>query len=152
MSVMRGTIEGSPVVLFDEHVAVGMGKGRHTLRQTVAAFDVTAKPLPVFTVQGWQQNWLTKLLDTASDKSIEFPDDPEFTRGFRVVGDDAQAVRRLFGPDARSFVTQRTKWMFRSDGRWLLMCRIGKRPKPKEYLAFVKEIVDGLLVMTGAQV
>jgi hypothetical protein len=63
MSVMRGTIEGSPVVLFDEHVAVGIGRGRHTVRQTVAAFDVTSKPLPVFAAQGWQQNWLTALLD-----------------------------------------------------------------------------------------
>jgi hypothetical protein len=151
-SVMRGTIEGSPVLLFDDNVAVGIGKGRHTLRQTVAGFDVADKPLPVFAAQGWQQNWLTKLLDTPGDKVIDFPDDPEFTRRFRVVGDDAEAVRRLFGPDARSFLTPRTQWMFRSDGRWLLMCRIGKRPKPGEYRAFVKEVVDGMRVMTRAGV
>jgi len=56
-----------------------------------------------------------------------------------VLGDDTEAVRRLFDPDARSFLTQRTKWMFRSDGRWLLMCEIGKWPKPVSYRAFVAE-------------
>jgi hypothetical protein len=83
---------------------------------------------------------------------IDFPDDPDFTRSFCVTGDDAQAVRWLLGRDVRSFLKQRTGWMLRSDGRWLLMCRLRKRPKPKDYRAFVEEASEVMLAVTGARV
>jgi hypothetical protein len=151
-SVMRGTIRGSPVVLFDYHVTTGSSKNRNTSRLTVAAFDMAPKPLPVFEARGGR-DWVTRLLDKAlADKVIDFPDDPDFTRGFLVVGDDAQAVHRLFGPGARSFLRQRTEWMFRSSGRWLLMCRIKKHPKPRGYRAFVEEASKTMLAMTSARV
>jgi hypothetical protein len=154
-SVMRGTIHGSPVVLFDYYVTWG-GEGSSDIRAvrlTVAAFDLISRPLPVFEAEGGQNNWVTRLLGKDSgDKVIDFPDDPDFTRGFSVTGDDAQAVRRLLGPDARSFLTQRTEWMFRSNGRWLLMCRRNERPKPRDYRAFVEEASEVMLVMTRARV
>ena len=150
-SVMRGTIRGTPAVLFDYHVTLGSHNNRSTVRLTVAAFDLTPKPLPVFEAQGGR-DWVTRLLDKAlADKAIDFPDDPEFTRNFHVAGDDAQAVRQFLGPDARSFLTQRTEWMLRSNGRWLLMCRLKWRPGPGDYRAFVGDVSEGLLVMTGAR-
>lgn len=41
--------------------------------------------------------------------------------------------------------------MFRSNGRWLLMCRLRKRPKPGDYRAFVEEASEVMLAMTGAR-
>ena len=154
-SVMRGTIRGSPVALFDYHVTWGGGgSDLQAVRLTVAAFDLTSKPLPVFEAEGGQNNWVTRrLLGKASgDKVIDFPDDPDFTRDFLVTGDDAQAVRRLLGPDLRSFLTRRTEWRFRSNGRWLLMCPGKKRPEPRDYRAFVEEASEVMLVMTGGRV
>ena len=152
-SVMRGTIQGTPVVLFDYYVTWGgLGSDIKTVRLTVAAFDLASKSLPVFEAEGGQNNWVIRLLGRNSgDKVIDFPDDPDFTRGFCVTGDDAQAVRRLLSPDARSSLTRRTDWRFRSNGRWLLMCR-HKRPKPGDYRAFVEEASEVMLVMTGARV
>ena len=140
-------------MLFDYHVTLGSSKNRNTSRLTVAAFDLVSKPLPVFEVQGGRQNWVTRLLDKAfADKVIDFPNDPAFTQDFLVAGDEAQAVRRLLGPDARSFLMGRTEWMFRSNGRWLLMCRIKKHPESRDYRAFVDEASEGMMVMTGAPV
>ena len=152
-SVMRGTIRGTPVVLFDYYVTWGGGGSDiKAVRLTVAAFDLASKPLPVFEAEGGQNNWVIRLLGRDSgDKVIDFPDDPDFTRGYLVTGDDAQAVRRLLSPDARSFLTRRTDWRFRSNGRWLLMCP-NKRPKPGDYRAFVEEASEVMLVMTGARV
>jgi hypothetical protein len=155
-SVMRGTLQGSPVVLFDYYATWG-GEGSsdiRTVRLTVAAFDLASKPLPVFEAQGGQNNWVTRLLGKDSgDKVIDFPDDPDFARHFSVTGDDALAVRRLLSPGARSFLTQRRpEWRFRSNGRWLLMCRLKKRPEPGDYRAFVEEALEVVLVMTGARV
>lgn len=153
-SVMRGTVRGSPVALFDYYVTWGGGGSDiKTVRLTVAAFDLAAKPLPVFEAQGGQNNLVTRLLGKASgDKVIDFTDDPDFTRYFNVTGDDARAVRRLLGPGARSFLTRRPEWNFRSNGRWLLMCRGGKRPEPEHYRAFVGEASEAMLVMTGERV
>jgi len=154
-SVMRGMIRGSPVVLFDYHVNWGGGgSDLKTVRLTVAAFDLASKPLPAFEARGGQNNWVTSLFGKASgDKVIDFPDDPDFMRYFNVTGDDARAVRRLLVPEVRSFLTQRTEWLFRSNGRWLLMGRGGdKRPKPEHYRAFVEEASEAMLVLTGARV
>lgn len=154
-SVMRGTIQGLPVVLFDYYVTWGgLNTDIKTVRLTVAAFDLASRPLPVFEAQGGQNNWVTRLLGRASgDHVIDFPDDPDFTRYFHVTGDDAQAVRRLLGRGARSFLTQqRTEWRFRSNGRWLLLCPSHKRLKPEDYRVFVGEASEAMLVMTGARV
>lgn len=152
-SVMRGTLRGSPVVLFDYHVTYDVGNNSNTLELTVAAFDLASKPLPLFEAEG-RQDWVTRLVNKAlADKVIDFPDDPDFTRYFHVTGDDAQAVRRLLGPDARSFLTrQRTGWIFRSNGRWLVMYRSHKRLKPEDYRAFAEEASEVMLLMTGARV
>lgn len=151
-SVMRGTVRGAPVVLFDYHVTTGSHNNRNTVRLTVAAFYLDSKPLPVFEAQGGR-DWVTRLLDKAlaPDKMIDFPDDAEFARGFCVTGDDAQAVRRLLGPAARSFLKQRSGWMLRSNGRWLLMCQLRKHPEPGDYRAFVGEASEAVLVLTGAR-
>ena len=154
-SVMRGTLRGSPAVLFDYYATWGGvgGSDTRTVRLTVAAFDLAPKPLPVFEAQGGQNNWVMRLLGKAlADKVIDFADDPDFARGFCVTGDDARAVRRLLGPGARSFLKQRTGWMFRSNGRWLLMCRLRKHPKPGDYRAFVEEASEATQAMTGARV
>lgn len=152
-SVMRGAIRRSPVVLFDYHVTLGSNNNRTPVQLTVAAFDLASKPLPVFEAQGRRKDRVTRLLDKAfAEKVIDFSDDPVFTRSFLVTGDDAQAVRRLFAPHARSFLTQRTDLMFRSNGRWLLVCRLDKRPKPQDYRAFVEEMSEGMQLITGARV
>lgn len=63
------------------------------------------------------------------------------------------AVRRLLSPDVRAFLTQqRTEWIFRSNGRWLVMYRSHKRLKPEDYRAFVEEASEVMLLMTGARV
>jgi hypothetical protein len=135
------------------HVTLGSNNNRPPVQLTVAAFDLASKPLPVFEARGGRQDRVTRLLDKAlADKVIDFPAGPDFTRGFLVVGDDAQAVRRLLGPEARSYLTQRTGWMLRSNGRWLLMCRLNKRPDPRDYRAFVDKALEVMLVMTGTRV
>jgi hypothetical protein len=98
-SVMRGTVRGSPVVLFDYHVTTGSSKNRNTTRLTVAAFDLASRPLPVFEAQGGR-DWVTRLLDKAlgADKVIDFPDDPDFTRSFCVTGDEAPGGALAPGP------------------------------------------------------
>jgi len=152
-SVMRGTIRGSPVVLLDYHLIMPVGNNFETLELTVAAFEFASKPLPVFAAEGGQ-SWSRRLINKAlADKVIDFHDDPDFKRYFNVTGDDAQAVRWLLGPDTRSFLKdQRTEWIFRSNGRWLVMYRSGKRLKPKDYRAFAQEASEVMLVMTGARV
>jgi hypothetical protein len=152
-SVMRGTIRGSSVVLFDYQIVMSVGNNSERLELTVAAFDFSSMPLPVFAAEGGQ-GWTLRLINKVlPNKVIDFPNDPNFNRTFNVTGDDPQAVRRLLGPDARSFLNQlRTEWIFHSNGRWLVMYRSNKRLKPEDYRAFAEEASETMQVMTGTRV
>ena len=80
---------------------------------------------------------------------MDFPDDRAFEKAFRVLGPDHDAIRRMLGPEAKAFVRARRRWLLRSDGRWLLMCRAGKRPSPAAYRAYVEETLEGMLAFTS---
>jgi hypothetical protein len=148
-SVMRGTVRGSPVVLFDYHVTYSVGNNRSSMELTIAAFDFTSAPIPVFDAEG-QQRWARRLINKAlADKVVDFPDDPDFKRYFNVTGNDAPAVRRLLSPEVRSFLKQhRSEWIFRSNGRCLVMYRSPKRLKPEDYGAFAEEASEVMRVIT----
>lgn len=59
-SVMRSTMDGTPLLLFDYDVTIGIANNRNVLRRTVAAFDVTATPLPQFALEGGRQDMRTR--------------------------------------------------------------------------------------------
>ncbi len=144
---------GFPIVLFDYHVGLGSTNSRNTTRLTVAAFDLASRPLPVFEAEGGRQNWEVKMFDKVlADKRIDFPDDPDFTEAFCVTTDDAEGVRQFLGPEVRSFLMQRADWKFRSNGRWLLMCRLRKHPTAEDYRAFAMEAVLVMQALMGARV
>jgi len=149
-SVMRGTMAGAPMILFDYDVTVGTTNNRNILRRTVAAFDVTTTPLPVFFLESGYQEKFTRVLDKVfgAVAGIDVPDDPEFALRYRVLGADAEAVRRVLGPAVRSFLKQRD-WKCRSTGRWLLMSWLKERPTPAEYRAFIEEASEGRSLLVG---
>lgn len=150
MNIMWGTRD-VPVVLFDYDVTTGSRNNRTLVRMTVAAFDASATPLPVFEAEGGRQDRYTRLVDKVlGEKGIDFSDDPDFARAFVVTGADANAVQRVFSADARRLLLRHSEWMCRSTGRWLLMCWIGKRPTPAEFPAFVEEASAVMRAMTGA--
>jgi len=106
---MHGT-RGAPVALFDYDVNLCSRNNQSIVRLTVAAFDVAATPLPVFEAQRGRHDRFTQLLDKAlRETGIDFSDDPEFSRVFRVMGDDAHAVRRVLNPDARAVLLRRSE-------------------------------------------
>lgn len=143
-SVMRGTMAGAPMVLFDYDVTIGSPNNRSTLRRTVAAFDVSASPVPEFFLEGGQDETVTRVLDTmlGATPSMDFPEDPDFALRYRVVGANADAVRRVLGPSIRAFLMRRD-WKCRSTGRWLLFSWFRDRPTPIEYRAFIEAASEG---------
>ena len=147
-SVMRGTMAGAPMVLFDYDVTIGTPNNRDILRRTVAAFDVTATPLPVFFLESGYQEKFTRVLDKVfgAEAGIEFPEDAEFALRYRVVGADVDAVRGVLGPAVRSLLKQRD-WKCRSTGRWLLLSWLRDRPTPAEDRAFIEAASEARSLM-----
>lgn len=147
-SVMYGTSLGFPIVLFDYLVTTGSYNSGDLTRLTVAAFDLASNPPPLFEAEGERGRWVDKVF---ADKRIDFPDDPDFTQEFCVTTSDPDGVRRFLGPQVRAFLMQRNDWMFRSNGRWLLMCRRRRLPTPEDYRAFAMEAVLVMQVIDGAR-
>lgn len=150
-SVMRGAFRGAPVVLLDYHAIFKIGNSSSTMELTVAGFDLTSRSLPVFDADG-SPDWSTRLFNkSVGEKAIVFNDDSDFTRYFNVTSDDELAVRQIFGPAVRSFLTlNRRGWIIRSNGRWLAMYQSHKRIAPEGYRTFLKEASEVMLVITEA--
>ena len=147
-SVMRGT-RGAPVIVFDLAQSVGTDKSKSWMQRTIAAFDVSATPLPVFVGEGIGSSRFQRFLEKVlGGKAIDFPDDAEFSRGYKVRGQNPDTIRRVFSADARAHLMRRGNWQFRSTGNWLLLASIGDRPKPEEFGAFLDEASDCVRLMT----
>lgn len=148
-SIMRGH-RIVPFVLFDYMVKIGSANNKSLLQRTVAAFDVSATPLPVFEAEGLSTGWFNRAMDKTFDtKGIEFADDPEFTRTFKVRGQDADAIRRALHANARALLVRTPEWTLRSTGRWLLFSQRGDRPKPEEFGAYLDQTLEAMRTITG---
>ncbi len=107
----------------------------------VVVFDFGASVLPAhFELR---PEWL---LEHVFGGDIDFAEDPEFSRHWRLTGSDERAIRTLFRPEARRlFVRERGKWYVQGGGRWLLVhdaqgTREGSGRGPA---AAFDELVDG---------
>ena len=151
-SVMRGKIDGSPILLFDHHVQIGGGDSKMLVQRTYAAFYLAHTPLPAFAADSRPQKGFGRIIDNAfAEKraTIEFPDDPNFNSAFRVTASDAEATRRVLGPNARAYFMQRKAWTIRAHERWLLLTWSDRWPAIAEYPSFVNEAVAAKTVLTA---
>ena len=149
-NIMYGRIQGASGVVFDYYCQLGTDRSPDPVYKTVAAFDFTAAPLPVFEVEGGHDGAFMRVIDTVlPEKGIDFSDDADFARAFHVTGTDVEAVRRVLGPEARAVLLQRKTWQFRSNGRHLLMSWMRSRPTPAQYPAFVADAFEAMQAMTG---
>ncbi|HEY0928282.1 MAG TPA: hypothetical protein VGE27_00065 [Gemmatimonas sp.] len=147
-SVMRGRIHDTDILLFDYDTTLGSSNNRQLIRFTVAAFDVRATPLPVFTTQGTPQNRFARFVDKhLANASIVFPEDAAFSGAVHVASADVDGVKRVLDADVRAFLIRRKPWMCRSTGNWLVLAWFQERPTPADYPDFVREACEGKRLM-----
>jgi hypothetical protein len=144
--VMRGLIwDKTHSIFFDLHALVGTGDDAYMSTQTVAMFHFGEGWLPQFQLErrGNDRSADRFVVETKRPQ-IELVDHRDFSRTFRISGDDVPAIRRMFTTDLCAFVDAHADWVIESTGAWLAVCRKNFRPGIAAYPDFVGTAVTFL--------
>lgn len=93
--LLAGRLDGREAAVFD--FTIGSGKSART--QTVVTLRAEGRSLPSFLLT--PETFVDKLAATMGGQDLDFEDDAEFSKGYRLRGDEG-AIRQLFGPAVRS--------------------------------------------------
>ncbi|MGF1452038.1 MAG: hypothetical protein ACFB21_08210 [Opitutales bacterium] len=147
-NLMQGKLADAEVMLFDYRYRTGSGKNSSTHHQTLAAFEVPAGGLPTFQCE--PEHFFHALGEMLGFHDIDFPRFPEFSRSYRLKGDDEAAVRELFHDEAIRWLEHRRSqhWRVQGGSRWLIAFRKQTRLKTEEWPQFYLEATELLNVIT----
>jgi hypothetical protein len=153
-NLIKGTFEDTDAFIFDYHYqsnTPSMISWRTNTSQTVIAFKICRKDgfqLPQFTCT--QERFYHIFANVFSLKDIDFEQYPEFSEAYRLIGEDADSIRKIFNETVirqlEAVIKQR--WHVDAAGEWLLIHRYNKIIKPKDCPRFLSECTTLLSAMT----
>jgi hypothetical protein len=136
-ATITGRIGGASFTAFEYSYMTGGGSNNRRHRLTVMVWDLQETTLPRFRLV--PENALNRLAQRFGAQDFDFADDPEFSRSYQLQGDDEAAVRKLFAPSRRAYLTTPAPDGSRPPphhvagaGRQLLWWRVGGLPKPDQ--------------------
>jgi hypothetical protein len=114
-------LRGGSELIFDFRYTTGSGKNSSTHCQTVALTSDSRRTLPRFALK--PEGLLDRIGAAFGGQDIDFEEDPDFSRRFRLRGEDEEALRKLFQAAVRQDLTQRTGLSMEGNGEWLVVYR-----------------------------
>ncbi|MBI5597878.1 MAG: hypothetical protein HY928_17470 [Elusimicrobia bacterium] len=135
-------------VIFEYRYTVGSGKNQATWTQSVGAFHLPGRGLPVFTAA--PEQFSDKLASWFGGQDIDFGEDPEFSKGYRLRGTDEERIRGFFGAAPRRFLASRGGWTVQAKGDWLIAFKSGLRAKPEGLRDFQWDLQGLYAALLGA--
>ena len=154
LNLIKGTFEDTDAFIFDYHYqsnTPSMISWRTNTSQTVIAFKICRKDgfqLPQFTCK--QERFYHIFADIFSLKDIDFEQYPEFSKTYRLIGEDGDSIRKIFNETVirqlEAVIKQR--WHVDAAGEWLIIHRYNKIIKPKDCPRFLSDCTTLLNSMT----
>ncbi len=134
---ITGSFNGFPFTAFEYRWTTGSGKSSQTHRIAPMLWEAPGASFPKFCLT--PEGFWTRVGELFGMQDIDFADSPEFSKAYRLKGDDEQAVRAFFSPDRRSFLAMRPGQHVAGKGSEFLWWRNGRLPKIEELLPFFEE-------------
>ena len=134
------------VYFFDYSYLTGSGKQRRTHQFTPACFEFRETLFPRFELR--PETFLDKLGEMIGFADIDVAGAPEFSKRYRLTGQDKAAVLAFFGPRTVSFFEQHPGWRAQaSGGRIVLFGREGLIPVNvyRDYMEECKDLVSAIV-------
>lgn len=108
-----------------------------TIYYTVAGVKEAGRNLPSFQLES--EGLIEKFAIVFGGQDIDFVEDPEFSKKFRLQAPDASAVRPLFSqPALRNELGRNAKVSLLGEGEWLWRYKFGQID-PKDFPAFLNQ-------------
>ena len=149
-NLMKGTFEDTNAFIFDYHYDRG-GKNSSRYSQTVIAYKISSKDgfqLPKFTCK--PERFYHGFADMFGLKDIDFEQYPEFSKAYRLIGEDADSVRKIFNETVIRQLEAKSKsrWNVGAAGEWLVIHKHNEIIKPNECPQFLLDCTTLLNAMT----
>lgn len=141
-NIMRGTVEGVRVTVFDYRFTTGGIKSQTTCHQTVCAISDENLDLPRFELK--PEGFSHKLEDLFGYQDIDFPGNTEFSEYYVLRGLDEGALRTVFTSDVLSFFETCPGLNVEGGGDTIIFFKAGQRLKPVEVQDSLMEVIRGL--------
>ena len=135
-NVLRGSLGGLEVTLFDYSYTIGSGKGRRTFHQTACAFHLKDKSLPDFELR--PENIFHKIGAVFGYQDIDFDNSPEFSKRYLLRTTSPDSVRVLFRSDSIQFFEREKGWSVEGGGSWFMVYQHNLRVKPENMRGFLE--------------
>lgn len=132
----RNVMRGSDELVFGFEFTTGYGKHQRITRQTVAAFRAAGADFPAFHLK--PENLADRIASQFGGQDIDFPEDPEFSKAFRLQGNEQLMIRELFTGATRHRLLNHRDWYLQGSREWVLAFRSGLRPDPSDLVSFVE--------------
>jgi hypothetical protein len=149
-NLMKGTFGDTNVFIFDYHYDRG-GKYSSTYSQTVIAHKISSKDgfqLPKFTCK--PERFYHRFADMFGLKDIDFKQYPEFSKAYRLIGEDTDSVRKIFNETVIRQLEAESKspWNVGGAGEWLVIHKHNEIIKPNDCPQFLLDCTTLLNAMT----
>jgi hypothetical protein len=136
-NVLQRQVDDLQVLLFDYAYTTGSGKHQHRHKQTVAVFQSPVLRLPQFRMT--PEGWMSRLGELFGGQDIDFDDDPEFSRAFKLSGTQEARIRELLGPEQRAALLTQRKFSVEACDECLIVWTQDHRPAPDLLQTFFEQ-------------
>lgn len=148
-NILRGHRSGVDFLTFDYKYTVGSGKNSHTYQQTATLLTIQQANLAHFFIR--PAHFFDRVAVKFGQQDIDFPDRPEFTKKYRITGEDENVIRQVFTDSLISFFESQDKLCVETAPSQILLYISGKRKNPEELQSHLESAVQlsGLLFRPG---
>ena len=151
LNLIKGTFEDTNAFIFDYHYVTGGGKNSSHHSQTVIAYEICSKDgfqLPQFTCK--PERFFHKFADMFGFEDIDFEQYPEFSKAYRLKGENEDSVRKIFNETVirqlEAEIEQR--WNVDGSGELLVIHKNDRIIKPEDCPQFLLDCTTLLNAMT----
>ena len=151
LNLIKGTFEDTNAFIFDYHYVTGGGKNSSNHSQTVIAYEICSKDgfqLPQFTCK--PERFYHRFADMFGFEDIDFEQYPEFSKAYRLKGENEDSVRKIFNETVirqlEAEIEQR--WNVDGSGELLVIHKNDRIIKPEDCPQFLLDCTTLLNAMS----
>ena len=151
LNLIKGTFEDTNAFIFDYHYVTGGGKNSSHHSQTVIAYEICSEDgfqLPQLTCK--PERFFHKFADMFGFEDIDFEQYPEFSKAYRLKGENEDSVRKIFNETVirqlEAEIEQR--WNVDGSGELLVIHKNDRIIKPEDCPQFLLDCTTLLNAMT----
>ncbi|GIX05418.1 MAG: hypothetical protein KatS3mg114_1287 [Planctomycetaceae bacterium] len=136
-NLVQGEIAQVTVMIFDFRYETGGGKNHRSHKQTMMCFRSRERRFP--NLQLCPERFYHAWAEWLGYEDIDFPEHPEFSRRYRLIGEEPEEIRAFFTDEVLEYFEKHLGRNLFAQGRWLVFYREQLLVPTREWEQFLKQ-------------